>query len=72
MDQHKKDRAEQLLNDSILNDAIDDARQDYLEQLVDVEPLNMEQICKLQGTVRALDDITTVLRRYMLSEGDFD
>ena len=67
--EHLKDRATQLLNDDVLNMALSEARQEFLEQLVDVEPLNMEAICSLQGTVQAIDTLKLVLERYII-QGD--
>lgn len=64
---HLSKEADRLLNDEILNLAIESARQDALEKLSDMD-LVSDDALEAQALCRALKELKFTLNRYILAE----
>lgn len=69
--EHKAKEAERLLNDLVLNSAIDRATTDHLNALGVVDPGDPIEVARLQGVVVALKDIRRVLRSYVKADDKY-
>lgn len=67
MSSHLAQEAERLKNDEIFNKALADIRSDALNALATADADNYTAIVRLQQRVAVIDEIRSVLDRYILA-----
>ena len=70
MSDHFAKEADRLQNDPIFNKALDDIRAEALDALAECNREHMTAILRLQQRVSVVNEIRTVLSRYIIAAAD--
>jgi len=63
--------ADRLVNDLVLNHAIQEARTEHLERMSTIDPADFAEMVRTQAVVTALDDVMFTLQRYILADDNY-